>query len=302
MTIRPGNAGAPMDCALRPRQAEDEQGEAGEQAARSAMRVGAGGRDPAADAQRRDPHPLQRQQRRNGRRGWHADQDDQIADDRGSDLVGEVPRAGDGGVGQRGLQQREDHDAEQGAEQGADHGVDRRDDADLAVRGPDQPQRRIALLPPGGGEAGGGADQDQDREQEGDRGDDERVAEVARPDLPARCSRDLVHDDGGAAGRPASPARSRRRSPAQSARSAPAARWCRPACRGTGRLVRRPARCGSAPPGPGRRSTARWPGASRCPAAPAPLVRGRRRRAARWSGPGRCRCCSSTVRSCGADA
>ena len=49
---------------------------------------------------------------------------------------------------------------------------------------PTEPQRGVALLPPGGGQPGGGADQDEDREHERDRADDECVAEVVRPDLP----------------------------------------------------------------------------------------------------------------------
>ena len=101
-------------------------------------------------------------------------------------------------------------------------------------RGADQPERCVALLSPGGREAGGGTDQDEDREQERDarRRRTRRGSSSTRPAAPARwrsCRRRSWP-----AGRPASPGRSRRRSPAPSGRSAPAARSFRRACRGTG--------------------------------------------------------------------
>src|SRR6266702_204302 len=76
---------------------------------------------------------------------------------------------GDGGVGEHGLQQGEYPDAEDRAEQRAGHGIDGGDDAYLPGCCPDQSERGVALLAPGGSKARGRADQDQDREQEGDR-------------------------------------------------------------------------------------------------------------------------------------
>jgi hypothetical protein len=154
-------------------------------------------RHPAADPQRRDPDPAQREQRGDGRRGRHGHEHGQVAEGGGRDLVIEVSRAGDSGVGQHGAQCQEHPDAGQGADQRAHHGVDRGDDPDLPGGGPDQPERGVALLAAGGGQLGGGADQDEDREHERDRADHERVAEVTRPYLAPRGGRDLVHHLGG---------------------------------------------------------------------------------------------------------
>ena len=174
---------------------------------------------------------------------------------------------------------------------------------DLPVGRPDQTERGVPLLAPGRRQPGGGADQDEDREQERDRADDERVPEVAasRPACPVPFAI-LVTSVVAGPRRQLRRACSPRRSPARPGRSAPAGRSCRPACRGTGRPARRPARSGSARPGPARRSTAPLAGSSgdarrhrrAGPEAPP-------HPAARWSGPGRCRCCSSTARHCAGD-
>ena len=165
--------GRPADrLAVSQVESHDQQHDAGQQ--RSYPPRGRGRRcRPAAHAKRGDPDPSQRQQGRDRGGGRNTDEHRQVSRHGRRDLVVEVPRTGDGGVRQRAPQEQEDRDAEHRAEQGTDHGFDRGDDADLPVRGTHQPQRRVTLLAPGGGEPGRGPDQDEDREQEGDRADDE---------------------------------------------------------------------------------------------------------------------------------